>query len=221
MRTAPERGGKRGKGPAWVLATLGTLLILAALAVTALDHRTSGAERQSGPAVGSHPTTPAAPERPAKGASASPALAASTPVRLTIPALGVNAPILAVESRGTVLAPPDDPRTLGWWRSGGVPGAARGTTVITGHTVHTGGGVFDHLDDLGRGALVRVTTGKGMIEYRVTSVSVYSRSTLATRAGRLFSSSAAGRLALVTCEDWNGTTYDSNAVVLATPVRGA
>jgi hypothetical protein len=27
-----------------------------------------------------------------------------------------------------------------------------------------------------------------------------------------------GRLVLITCEDWNGTTYLSNAVVFADPV---
>jgi hypothetical protein len=50
------------------------------------------------------------------------------------------------------------------------------------------------------------------------SVSVDAKASLAANAEQLFSQTAPARLALVTCEDWNGTTYDSNTVVLATVV---
>jgi LPXTG-site transpeptidase (sortase) family protein len=90
--------------------------------------------------------------------------------------------------------------------------------IITGHTVHTGGGTFDNLHDLARGDHIRVATSRGPVDYRVTSVRDDSKRWLAAHAGRVFSQTVAGRLALVTCTDWTGTTYLSNTVVLASPM---
>jgi LPXTG-site transpeptidase (sortase) family protein len=87
--------------------------------------------------------------------------------------------------------------------------------LITGHTVHTGGGAFDDLETLRPGDPVRVVTDKGSIEYVVSDVTIYRKSQLAEHAGRVFSQSVPGRLVLITCEDWNGSTYLSNTVVLA------
>ncbi len=91
--------------------------------------------------------------------------------------------------------------------------------MITGHTVHDGGGAFDDLDQLKRGAAVRVTTKQGTTDYVVTSVTTYRKKALAKQAARLFDQSVPGRLVLVTCEDWDGTAYLSNAVVVAVPKR--
>jgi LPXTG-site transpeptidase (sortase) family protein len=140
------------------------------------------------------------------------------PVRLIVPSLGVDAPVIPITAPGGVLLPPGDPQTLGWWRDGAQPGAAYGGALITGHTVHTGGGAFDDLDTMRDGQFVRVRTSTGMLEYAVSSVTVYRKSTLARDAGRIFSQSVPGRLVLITCEDWNGAGYDSNAVVVADPV---
>jgi LPXTG-site transpeptidase (sortase) family protein len=148
-------------------------------------------------------TTP--PPRPAPG----------VPVRLLVPSLRVDAPVVPIGAPGGVLLPPDDPRTLGWWSAGAQPGAATGGALITGHTVHTGGGAFDDLETLDRGDVVRVRTSAGLLEYAVTDVAVYRKSTLARDAERIFSQTVSGRLVLITCEDWNGTGYDSNAVVVA------
>jgi hypothetical protein len=52
----------------------------------------------------------------------------------------------------------------------------------------------------------------------VDAVSDYSKAWLATHARSVFSQTVRGRLAVVTCTDWNGTIYESNTVVLATPV---
>jgi LPXTG-site transpeptidase (sortase) family protein len=139
-------------------------------------------------------------------------------VRLAVPSLGVSAPVIAVSLHSAVLVPPADPRVLGWWRGGALPGASHGTAVIAGHTVHTGGGIFDHLGHVARGGLIRLTTRDGVIRYRVTRVSDHSKSWLATHARAVFSQRVPGRLALVTCTDWTGTTYLANTVVLARPV---
>jgi LPXTG-site transpeptidase (sortase) family protein len=89
--------------------------------------------------------------------------------------------------------------------------------VITGHTVHAGGGAFDDLETLGRGDRVVVGSADDEVAYRVQSVQVLSRAELARRSASLFSRSGPGRLVLVTCEDWDGTVYRSNVVVTAKP----
>jgi LPXTG-site transpeptidase (sortase) family protein len=84
--------------------------------------------------------------------------------------------------------------------------------------VHTGGGAFDDLETLRRGDRVTVRTTKGTVRYAVTGVTVYRKATLAKDAERVFRQTGPGRLVLVTCEDWNGSVYLSNAVVFADPV---
>jgi LPXTG-site transpeptidase (sortase) family protein len=96
-----------------------------------------------------------------------------------------------------------------------MPGAVQGGALITGHTVHTGGGAFDDLETLDQGDVVRVRTQSGTIEYAVTGVTIYRKGRLARDAERVFSQTGPGRLVLITCEDWNGSGYDSNAIVFA------
>ncbi|NIK56030.1 class F sortase [Kribbella shirazensis] len=141
------------------------------------------------------------------------------PVRVSVPSLGVSARVLSIRARGGTLVPPSNPLLVGWWSDGARPGAAKGSAIITGHTVHTGGGAFDDLDRLAAGDTVSVTTKRGAISYVVSSVTVYRKKTLARQAARLFDQSVPGRLVLVTCEDWDGTAYLSNAVVIAVPKR--
>lgn len=143
------------------------------------------------------------------------AAAAGVPTRLDVPRLGVRAPVIGIGVVDGVLLPPDDPQTLGWWTQGAKPGAARGGALITGHTVHTGGGAFDELARLDAGDEVQVRTRDGRIRYHVTDVTVYPKASLAQKAGEVFSQSVKGRLVLITCEDWNGSGYDSNSVVIA------
>lgn len=104
---------------------------------------------------------------------------------------------------------------VGWWSAGAQPGAKRGSAVITGHTVHTGGGAFDQLDLLRKGDRVIVSTARGALRYRVTGVTTYRKRALAAHATEVFDQDVPGRLVLITCEDWNGTVYLSNVVVIA------
>jgi LPXTG-site transpeptidase (sortase) family protein len=143
--------------------------------------------------------------------------AEGVPERLLVPRLGVDAPVVGIDAPGGVLLPPDDPQMLGWWRAGARPGAGRGSALITGHTVSSGGGAFDDLETLVAGDRVRVRTAAGVVDYEVTGVSIYRKATLARDAARVFSQSVPGRLVLITCEDWNGSAYLSNAVVFAEP----
>lgn len=142
-----------------------------------------------------------------------------SPRRLVIPALDVDSQVLPVRAPGGTLVPPSDPQQLGWWAQGARPGAARGSVLVAGHTVHTGGGALDDLETLEPGDRITVTTDRGRISYDVRSVQVFAKGTIAEQATRLFSQEVAGRLVLLTCEDWDGERYLSNVVVTARPVR--
>ncbi|MDO3396237.1 class F sortase [Nocardioides sp. SOB44] len=144
--------------------------------------------------------------------------AAGDPDRLRIPALGVDAPVLAVEAPGRVLVPPRDPQRLGWWSQGARPGAATGSALVVGHTVHSGGGALDDLETLAAGDRMTVRAAGGDLAYEVRSVRVYDKGRIARDAGRIFSQEVDGRLVVLTCEDWDGQGYRSNVVVVAEPV---
>src|ERR1700754_4131960 len=74
------------------------------------------------------------------------------------------------------------------WRSDGAkPGARRGSALVTGHTVHTGGGALDDLETLGHGDLVKISTSNGWITYAVRTTKVYAKGSLARHATSLFS----------------------------------
>jgi LPXTG-site transpeptidase (sortase) family protein len=123
--------------------------------------------------------------------------------------------VVPVHATDDTLIPPSDPTHLGWWADGALPGAARGSALVTGHTVHTGGGALDDLEQLRPGDAVVVRTDRGRIHYEVDRVRVYSKGRIARDAERLFSQKVAGRLVLITCEDWDGSRYLSNVVVTA------
>lgn len=139
------------------------------------------------------------------------------PRRVVIPPLDVDAAVVPVRAPGGTLIPPSDPQQLGWWAAGARPGDRRGSALVTGHTVHTGGGALDDLETLRRGDRLTVVTDGGRIRYAVRSVAVYAKGSLAKQAERLFSQEVPGRLVLITCEDWDGSRYLSNVVVTATP----
>jgi LPXTG-site transpeptidase (sortase) family protein len=145
---------------------------------------------------------------------------ASVPVRLVVPALKLRSKVVPIAmSSDAVLAPPEDYREVGWWDDSAKVGAHRGQTVITGHTVHTGGGAMDHLGEVRRGQQVQVVTPYGRMHYRVTGVRELSKDALARQAVSLFGQdSREGRLVLVSCTDWNGSYFARNVIVFAAPL---
>ncbi|MCP3420395.1 class F sortase [Nocardioides pinisoli] len=158
--------------------------------------------------------------RPEPGSSARPAAPAAglRPEVVVVPALGVEAPVTPISIQAGALTPPSDPQQVGWWSGGARPGASEGAAVVTGHTVHTGGGAFDDLDALSPGDRVVVRSGSETLAYRVGTVEVLSRDELARRNREVFGPTGPSRLVLITCEDWDGTGYRSNVVVTAQPV---
>lgn len=143
------------------------------------------------------------------------------PDRLVVPSLHIDAPVSAIEmGPDGALSPPSDVDTVGWWKRSAPVGAARGQVLITGHTVHVGDGAMDHIGEAKTGARVRLDSGRKSVLYRITKTMVLSKAQIASRATRLFGQDhGGGQLVLVTCTDWNGSGYDSNVVVLATPQR--
>lgn len=174
--------------------------------------------------AGAGSTAPAGP-----GTAAAPSASLAAPARpvlarpepgsprvLRIPSLGVAAPVVPVQAPDRTLVPPTDPSQLGWWVDGAKPGAREGSALVAGHTVHTGGGALDDLEDLHPGDAIVVRTDRGRLRYVVQRVRTYTKGRIADDAERLFSQDAPGRLVLVTCEDWDGARYLSNVVVTAT-----
>ncbi|WP_205474371.1 class F sortase [Nocardioides sp. SYSU D00038] len=142
------------------------------------------------------------------------------PLRLIARSVKIAAPIVPIQvSPDAVLDPPRDPKQVGWWDASAEPGALTGQTVITGHTVHTGGGAMDRVDRLEPGQFVDVQTQRGTMRYEVTKVSVLSKDEVAEKAVSLFGQETGdGRLVLVSCDDWNGRFYESNVIVFGKPL---
>jgi LPXTG-site transpeptidase (sortase) family protein len=229
--TRSRRSSGRGDLTLTVSA-LGLALVLGGgvvLALVATDHPTPGPAEPAA-ASGERPPFVVEPavtfeQADSSGAPVRPSgpprahRAQGVPTRVVIPRLGVDVPVVGVDAPGGVLTPPSDPQVLGWWRSGAQPGAELGSALVTGHTVSSGGGALDDLETVRRGDAVAVRTTRGVVDYEVTGVSIYRKASLAEDAARVFSQSVPGRLALITCEDWDGTAYLSNVVVLAEPRR--
>lgn len=188
------------------------------LATTTLPSQQAAAPVDTGPTLAPYVLEPAVVIQPAAETEApepQPHPATGFPNRLVVPKLGIDAPVIRAHVTDGTLWPPDDPQSLGWWAEGAKPGAVQGGALITGHSVSTGGGAFDDLETLRKGDRVRVRTGRGVIVYSVTGVTIYKKGALAKDAQRVFSQTGPGRLVLITCEDYNGSYWESNAIVFA------
>jgi LPXTG-site transpeptidase (sortase) family protein len=219
VSTRPDETTEHGDHRTRWLAVLGFVLAVVGLTLPwSVPALVRAWDRDPAPVVGSGPQPAPYLVEPGvvfAAADPTPDPATGPPTHLVVPRLGVDAPVVPIGVVDGVLLPPDDPQTLGWWDQGAKPGAVRGGALITGHTVHTGGGAFDDLETLRKGDLVRVRTTGGTIEYAVSGVTIYRKGRLARDAQRVFSQTGPGRLVLITCEDWNGSGYDSNAIVFA------
>jgi hypothetical protein len=168
------------------------------------------------PAVGPVPPVATRPAVPATGR-------ADPPVRIRIPALGVDAAVepVGVTSRGLMVIPERVER-VGWYRFGPAPGARSGSVVLAGHvdSARQGRGALFGLRSLGVGERIDLVTAGG----RTASYRVTGRETIVKRrlpAERLFDRSGAPRLVLVTCGgpfDEATSSYRDNLVVAADPV---
>ena len=98
------------------------------------------------------------------GSPVAQALASSVPVRIVIPAIAVDAPVmkLGLNSDGTVQVPPLDNHNLAGWYTGSVTPGADGAAVMLGHVDSwSGGSVFFKIKDLKPGDKVDVIRANG------------------------------------------------------------
>ena len=163
------------------------------------------------PALPHGPTGPAHPARPAPPPAA-------VPVRLLIPAIGVNS---GLEPLGLLpddtLEPPHEWGVAGWYADGIRPGDP-GPAVIAGHVdSRNGPAVFFRLRELHAGAITIVRTSDGRaLRFVVDSVRQYPKATFPTAL--VYGPTPLPELRLVTCTgdfDWAARSYLDNLVVSA------
>ncbi|MCU0262400.1 MAG: class F sortase [Candidatus Nanopelagicales bacterium] len=144
------------------------------------------------------------------------------PRRVRIGSRDVSMPIIAtgVTPDGQMELP-DDPRDIGWYRFGALPGDPRGSAVLGGHvdSQRYGTGPLARLASVQEGARITVTSADGQrLDYTVTSVERITKAALPV--DRLFDPHVDHRLVVITCggrflPDAGG--YEDNIVVIATP----
>ena len=147
-----------------------------------------------------------------------PATGGSPPVRLTVPAIGVETPLvrLGLEPDRTMEVP-DDFGRAGWFAEGPAPGQP-GPAVIAGHVdSRTGPAVFYRLRDLRSGDHIDVTRADGArLRFVVDATRSFPKTSFPTDA--VFGPTPAAELRLVTCTgtfDRARGSYRDNLVVFA------
>ncbi|MEV6766030.1 class F sortase [Streptomyces sp. NPDC051105] len=175
----------------------------------------------AGQAAHSTATTVRREQPPAPSSSATPtALGRSVPVRLRIPAIGVDTPLLrlGLAADGTVQVPPITAHDrAGWYRHSPTPGQV-GPSVILGHvTVGSyGDGVFRRLAELRRGerAVARLENGRSAV-FTVDEVRTVAKAEFPTED--VYGDVDRPELRLITCGGpRGGDGYLDNVIVFAT-----
>ena len=140
------------------------------------------------------------------------------PVRVSIPAIGVSAPVtsLGLNSDGTAQTP-DTPSSTGWFAPGPEPGE-RGAAVIIGHVDSSRGpGVFYHLRALRRGDRITIIMrNHRRVRFLVTGARQAPKSRFPT--AMVFARTKNPTLRLVTCGglfDRSSRHYLDNYIVFA------
>jgi hypothetical protein len=145
-----------------------------------------------------------------------PVLAASTPVRVDIPRVGIHSKLLSLglQHDGTLEVPPLSRAQLaGWYDKGPTPGE-RGPSVIVGHVdTKKGPAVFFELARLKPGDTVDVTRKDGKVAaFSVDSVEHVSKAHFPTK--RVYGEVPFAALRLITCGgDFKGHSYTGNTIV--------
>jgi LPXTG-site transpeptidase (sortase) family protein len=139
----------------------------------------------------------------------------AAPVRLRIPHLSIDAPVLPVGSDAAGnMAIPERTDAVGWFAPGVFPGSS-GSAVFAGHlnTRVSAHGIFWNLNTLQPGDAVYVDTASGQtLLFTVTSSQSYPYDQAPMQ--EIFGSSSGHLLNLITCNGvWEGQTYNRRLVV--------
>ncbi|WP_089103590.1 class F sortase [Streptomyces hyaluromycini] len=168
----------------------------------------------------SSPSTSTSASASSSGSATPAALGRSVPVRLRIPAIGVDTPLLrlGLAADGTVQVPPITAHDrAGWYRDSPTPGQT-GPSVILGHvTVGAyGDGVFRRLAELRRGEQVvaRLENGRSAV-FTVDEVRTVAKAAFPTQ--EVYGDVDRPELRLITCGGpRGGDGYLDNVIVFAT-----
>ncbi|MFJ9506697.1 class F sortase [Streptomyces anulatus] len=141
------------------------------------------------------------------------------PVRIRIPAIGIDQPLigLRVQQDGR-LGVPDEPENIGWWSDGPRPGGP-GATVVVGHVDSaTGPGAFHGLSTLDPGdEVTMVQDDRSTTTFTVKALRQYGKD--AFPDNQVYATSGPPALHLITCSgtyDRSRREYRDNLVVYAT-----
>jgi hypothetical protein len=143
---------------------------------------------------------------------------APKPVWLTIPAIGVKAPIVTLGlNRNGTLQVPSSTTVVGWYTNSPRPGAT-GSAVIAGHVdSRSGPAVFFWLRTMHRGEHIYVRRADGTLAvFTVTAVRTYAKARFPTAT--VYGPVPDAELRLITCGgtfDYARGSYLSNVVVYA------
>lgn len=228
-RTRTRGRGRRGW---WFLLGLGVAALLSGgvplLAQTADGVATQDAgsvpwERpaRAGPAGTLHRPARASPSIPAATTGRAAALR-PPPVRMRLPRLNIDAPVLPVSvGAGGLLGVPDNPRELGWWSGSSRPGMPSGSVVLDGHvdSATLGLGALFRLREARPGDEMLLMNAAGApTRYTVVARRSYPKASLPV--GDVFAQDVGPRLVLLTCGgrfDQATGHYADNVVVYAVP----
>lgn len=144
--------------------------------------------------------------------------ASSRPVRLLIPSISLDTPIVdvGVNSKGEMDVPSGKTNNVGWYEDGTIPGDF-GSAVLDAHVF----AAFHRLRELRKGADVYVTQEDGSkLHFRVSYREVYPLHDVPLV--RLFEANDARHLNLITCAGSltrDHSTYDHRLIVYTTLVE--
>jgi uncharacterized repeat protein (TIGR01451 family) len=146
------------------------------------------------------------------------------PVTVSLPAIGLHAPVVTASTRKGRMNLPDDVAEIGWLRRSAGAADAIGTTVIGGHVSdrHDRPGAMYRLSRAKRGQLITVTVQGRKQRFKVTGTATYVRGRRLPQ--RYFATTGRHRLVLISCTDRIITAgghfhYARYQVVVATQVR--
>ena len=155
----------------------------------------------------------------AKPSSTPVGLPASAPVRIIIPAIGVNAPVVGVGDPGGVVGvPPLSDHNLAGWFAGSVTPGQNGPSLIDGHVDSvTGPSVFFSIKDLKPGDVIKVLRKDGStVQFQVTWLQSVPKTIFPWKA--VLGPTGYPALRLVTCGgpfDYLTGHYVNNIIVYA------
>ncbi|WP_142024452.1 class F sortase [Blastococcus colisei] len=147
---------------------------------------------------------------------------AAPPVRVRVPAMGVDSELLRLRTDATgTLVPPEDFDRAGWFADGAVPGDV-GPSVIAGHVdSRDGPAVFFRLDELVVGDEVLVDRADGStVRFSVTATERHPKNEFPTED--VYGPTPRAELRLITCGgefDRDRRSYRDNVVVSAVLMR--